>query len=256
MKVKKNIYTTIRRIILIAYLVCLTVPATASENLHTIWSELLGKHVIAGVVDYKALKSKENRLDEYLQILDATDPQLLPEAEKLAFYINAYNAYTVKLILNNFIDGRPVDSIKDLGGFFSGPWKIEFCRIAGKIYTLDNIEHDIIRPNFKEPRIHFAVNCASQSCPPLISEAYAGTTIDEQLQENTLKFINNNEFNRLNGNTLYVSKIFKWFPEDFDNDIAGFFRQYAQGSLKSRLMKLGDEVTIKYLEYDWSLNNR
>ena len=232
-----------------------TAQAASANDIHSMWSELLEKHVRGGVVDYQGLKKNESRLDEYLAILDANDPQQLSQNESLALYINAYNAYTVKLILMNFKNGKPVKSIKDIGGIFSGPWDIEFCRIGGKVYTLDNIEHDIIRPTFKDPRVHFAVNCASQSCPPLISEAYAGSRLNEQLQENTINFINNDEFNRLDGSILYVSKIFKWFSEDFDNDIVAFFSRYAQGDLQRRLRERGDDLSLKYLDYDWSLNN-
>jgi hypothetical protein len=252
----KSIGIKLAAVLYSVFIVTQTVQTAAADNLHLIWSELLGKHVSNGVVDYQAFKNKEDRLDEYLAILNATDPEQLPEAERLAFYINAYNAYTVKLILTHFEDGRPVKSIKDIGGIFSGPWDIKLCRIGGKVYTLDNIEHDIIRPIFKEPRIHFAVNCASQSCPPLISEAYVGSQLEDQLQASTINFINNDEFNRLDGSTLYVSKIFKWFSEDFNDDIVAFFRQYGRGSLQKQLSVIGDKVKVKYLDYDWSLNNR
>lgn len=258
MNLRDNHITAVTKLAMVLCLFLMAIQnatATPAGDLHSVWSELLGRHVSAGVVDYQAMKKKENRLDEYLAILDATDPQQLQKAERLAFYINAYNAYTVKLILINFENGRPVKSIKDIGGLFSGPWDIKLCRIGGKVYTLDNIEHDIIRPIFKDPRVHFAVNCASQSCPPLISEAYVGSRLDDQLQANTINFINNKEFNRLDGSTLYVSKIFKWFSEDFNDDIVAFFRQYAQGDLQSRLLELGDDITVKYLDYDWSLNN-
>jgi len=190
----------------------------------------------------------------YLEVIDSTNPSALSNSDRLALYINAYNAYTVKLILDNFKDGKPVSSIKSLGGFFSGPWKISFCRIGGEIYTLDNIEHDIIRPLFREPRIHFAINCAAKSCPPLISIAYEGDTLEEQLDKNAVAFVNNKKFNRLDGSTLYVSKIFKWFAEDFNNDILRFVREHARGELKRTLESLGESVEIKYLQYDWSLN--
>ncbi len=242
-------------VLFIFFMAVQTAKAAPSANLHSIWSELLGKHVIAGVVDYQALKKKESRLDEYLAILDATEPNQLQKADRLAFYINAYNAYTVKLILSNLKNDEPVRSIRDIGGIFSGPWDIQLCRIGGKIYTLDNIEHDIIRPIFEDPRVHFAVNCASQSCPPLISEAYVGSRLEDQLEANTINFINNDEFNRLDGSTLYVSKIFKWFSEDFNNDIIVFFRQYARGDLQRKMEALGNDISIKYLDYDWSLNN-
>lgn len=240
----------------ITLLLGMTSQLQAKEELHATWAELLEKHVNKGVVDYQGFKKEEAGLDEYLNVLDTTDPSQLPENERLAFWLNAYNAYTVKLILDNFEDGQPVESIRDIGGFFSGPWDIKLCRVGGEVYTLDNIEHDIIRPQFQDPRVHFAVNCASQSCPPLISEPYIGARLDEQLTSNTVDFLNDKEFNYLDGSILYVTKIFKWFPEDFDDDIAGFVRKYAKGDLQDRLIELGDAVKIEYLDYDWSLNNR
>lgn len=243
----------------VAILLILTImagQAGATGDTHAIWSELLGQYVHDGVVDYSGLKRVENRLDEYLQILDNTDPQQLTRNAQLAFYINAYNAYTVKLILKNFKNGKPVASIKKLGSFFSGPWSIAFCRIGGEVYSLDNIEHDILRPQFREPRVHFAVNCASQSCPPLIGEAYVGEKVEDQLRENAEKFINDRRFNYLEGSTLYVSKIFKWFAEDFDDDVVGFLKKYAHEEFKSRLNAVEGNIEVRYLEYDWSLNNR
>ncbi|MDJ0622949.1 MAG: DUF547 domain-containing protein [Desulfocapsaceae bacterium] len=228
----------------------------AKEELHTIWAELLDKHVNGGVVDYHGFKKDEDQLDAYLDVLDATDPEQLPENKRLALWLNAYNAYTVKLILDNFEEGQPVKSIRDIGGFFSGPWDIKFCRVGGEVYTLDNIEHDIIRPRFQEPRIHFAVNCASQGCPPLISEPYVGAQLDEQLTSSTVNFINDKEFNYLDGSTLYVTKIFKWFSEDFNEGVVSFVRKYAKADLQNRLAELGDNVRVKYLDYDWSLNNK
>ena len=120
---------------------------------HGLYGELLEKYVKGGVVDYAAMKKEEGKLDEYLDLLDQTNPDGLPRNEQLALYINAYNAYTLKLILKNY----PVDSIKDIGGWLKGPWKISFCKIGGKIFTLDELEHEIIRPRYKDPRVHFAV---------------------------------------------------------------------------------------------------
>jgi hypothetical protein len=219
---------------------------------HSLYGELLGKYVKGGAVDYRGLKNEEGTLDRYLDILDQTNPDELPRNEQLALYINAYNAYTLKLVLKNY----PVDSIKDIGGWFKGPWKIRFCRIGGKAFTLDEIEHEIIRPRFKDPRVHFAVNCASKSCPPLISEPYQGSTLDQQLDANTRSFLNSPGKNRLEGNTLYVSKIFKWFGEDFGGDVVGFFLKYAEEDLKNRLLAKGDQIKVDYLNYDWGLNGK
>jgi len=219
---------------------------------HSLYGELLGKYVKDGVVDYRGLKNEEGKLDQYLDLLDQTNPDELSRNEQLALYINAYNAYTLKLILKNY----PVDSIKDIGGWFKGPWKISFCKIGGKTFTLDEIEHEIIRPRFKDPRVHFAVNCASNGCPPLISESYQGSILDQQLDASTRSFLNNPERNRLEGNTLYVSKIFKWFGKDFGGDVVGFFLKYAEGDLKNRLSAKRDQITIEYLHYDWGLNGK
>ncbi len=219
---------------------------------NSLYGELLGKYVKEGVVDYRGLKSEEGKLDQYLDLLNQTNPDELARNEQLALYINAYNAYTLKLILKNY----PVDSIKDIGGWFKGPWKISFCKIGGKTFTLDEIEHEIIRPRFKDPRVHFAVNCASKGCPPLISEPYEASILDQQLDANTRSFLNDPERNRLEGNKLSVSKIFKWFGEDFGGDVVAFFLKYAEEDLKNRLSAKRDQIKIAYLHYDWSLNGK
>lgn len=237
--------------------IVITAISSASGSLHMGYGQLLQQHVANGIVDYQGFKKDESKLDAYLSVLDQTDPEKLTDKEKLAFYINAYNAYTIKLILQNFKNGSPVQSIKDIGGFFAKPWSLRFVKIGRRVYTLDNIEHDIIRPVFQDSRVHFAINCAAKSCPPLISEPYEAATIEKQLDENTTAFINDNNFTNLNGNILYVSKIFTWFSEDFlDGDILSFVTQYAKGSLKEKLVILERKVVIKYHDYDWSLNDR
>jgi len=210
-------------------------------------------YVQNGVVDYAGFKKDEKKLDQYLKFFESTEVGKLARNEQMAFYINAYNAWTIKLILSGY---PGVESIKDLGGFFSGPWKKEFVRINDKVVTLDHIEHEILRPTFKDPRVHFAVNCASKGCPPLIAEPYDGSRLDEQLNRSARKFINDPERNYLTDDKLYVSKIFKWFAEDFNKDVIGFFIQYADDPLKKQLQEQQDRIKIKYLDYDWSLNGR
>ncbi len=217
-----------------------------------IYGELLKRYVRDGVVDYARLKKEEQKLDRYLRVLEKANPDKLPRTEQFAFYINAYNAYTIKLILEHY----PVKSIKDIGSWWKGPWRIEFCKIGGKTLTLDEIEHSILRPRFKDPRVHFAVNCASKGCPPLISEPYEGGILDEQLDANTRAFLNDPKHNHLEGNTLYVSKIFKWFKDDFKGDVVGFFLRYADEGLKGRLLAKRNQIKVKYLDYDWSLNSQ
>lgn len=226
----------------------------AAQSLHSHWGDLLSKHVEDGIVDYQGFKDDEADLDGYLELLARTDPEGLPDAERLAYYINGYNSYTVKLILNHFKNGRPPQSIRNIGGLFSNPWKISFAVLGGRTYSLDNIEHDIIRVEFNEPRIHFAVNCASRSCPVLSSEAYQGAILDDQLERSTRIFLENPEHNHLDGDTLYVSSIFKWYKEDFNDDPLSFFLAHATGSLQQSLQEKEDAIRIKYLDYDWSLN--
>ena len=120
--------------------------------------------------------------------------------------------------------------------------------------TLDDIEHTILRPRFKDPRVHFAINCASKSCPPLRAEPYSGSRLDLQLNDATKKFINDTKSNFLSGTTLYASRIFKWFGEDFNGDIIGFFITHATGDFKKKLTSNKDDIRIEYLDYDWSLN--
>jgi len=218
---------------------------------HSIFTELLMKYVKDGVVDYQGFKNCETRLDSYLSVLEKTDTTVLSRNERFAFYINAYNAWTIKLILGKY---PGVKSIKDLGSIFGSPWKKKICRIDGDVLTLDYMEHEILRPVFKDPRVHFAINCAARSCPPLQSEPYLGNRLDIQLQESTEGFINNSTHNYLKGNTLYVSKIFEWFGDDFNGEIVEFFLKHARGELKEELQTSKGNITVKYLDYDWSLN--
>ncbi len=218
---------------------------------HSIYAELLRKYLRMGVVDYQGFKNDEAKLGRYLKVLEKVNTKNLSRNEQFAFYANAYNAWTIKLILSGY---PGVKSIKDLGSIFKSPWEKKICRIDGGIITLDTIEHEILRPRFKDPRVHFAINCAARSCPPLRFEPYRGSILDKQLDEMARAFINNPARNRLEGSTLYASKIFDWFAEDFNNDIIGFFMKYAKGDLKKGLE--ANKGKIKYLHYDWSLNGK
>ncbi|MDF1591494.1 MAG: DUF547 domain-containing protein [Desulfobacterales bacterium] len=235
----------------------LILPATPvrsfAEMDHSIYAGLLEKYVKNGVVDYNGFKHDETRLDQYLNLLEETDTKNLSQGEQFAFYINAYNAWTIKLILTGY---PGVKSIKDLGSIFKSPWKKQIARIDGEVVTLDHIEHDILRPRFKDPRVHFAINCAAKSCPPLRPEPYRADILDRQLDEMARAFINDPRSNRLEGQTLYVSSIFKWFSEDFNDDVVGLFLKYAQGDLKNRLEDSKSKFKVAYLDYDWSLNGK
>lgn len=223
--------------------------------MHSGWTELLSRHVKSGAVDYQGFKTDEAQLDRYLDLLASSDPAQLGDDDQLAYFINGYNSYTVKLILDNFKEGKPPSSIRRIGGLFTSPWKISFAVLGGTTYSLDNIEHDIIRVRFSEPRIHFAVNCASKSCPILISEAYDGARLDEQLEKSTREFLENPEHNYLDGTTLHVSSIFKWYKEDFNDDPLSFFLTHTSPEFQQPLKEQTDQIRIKYLDYDWSLNS-
>lgn len=219
---------------------------------YTLYDELLQAYVKGDRVDYAGLKKDRAKLDQFLRQLSQVDPDKLSPAEQMAFYINAYNAWTLWLILTKYPD---LKSIKDIGGFFSGPWSQEIVKVGDKKLTLDDVEHDILRPRFKDPRIHFAVNCASKGCPPLLNRAFTGDKLDEQLDQVTIAFINDPERTRLKGDTLEITKIMDWYAGDFRYDLAGFVKKYAKGDLKKKLEKLGKDVEVDFLDYDWSLND-
>jgi hypothetical protein len=239
-------------IVFIGWMFLLNTAGWAAED-HQIFGELLTKYNQEGHVDYAGFKRQEALLDAYLEGLAKIDPDSLSRNERFAFYVNAYNAWTIKLILSKY---PGVESIKNLGSLFQSPWKKKIVKIRGTITTLDHIEHDILRPEFKDPRVHFAINCASKGCPPLYQEPFAGSQLEMQLNTVTRQFINNPGFNRLEGNVLYVSSIFKWFSEDFNDDIIGFFEQYASDPLKNKIIQRRSSLKIKYLDYDWSLNGK
>ena len=209
---------------------------------HSAFDALVKKHISTeGFVNYSAFKKDESALDAYLNQLSSNAPSSSwSDDEQLAYWINAYNAFTIKLILKN----HPVSKIIDLDG--GDPWKVKWIEIGGKSYSLNNIEHDIIRPQFNEPRIHFAVNCAAQSCPPIQNRAYTSENLEDLLEKSTRSFINNSKFNKIKSSKAQLSKIFEWYGEDF-GDLKSFINKYSN-------TKLDASTSIEYLEYDWSLN--
>ena len=216
-----------------------------------IYASLLKKHVKNKKVNYDGFKKDEKRLDEYLDILSHTDVKSLSGNNLFAFYINAYNAFTIKLILTKY---PGINSIKEIGGFFSNPWNIKFILLQKRTVSLDHIEHDILRPKFKDPRVHFAINCASKSCPRLLNEPYEGRILETQLDTQARKFINDKKNTFIKGDTLFISKIFKWFKKDFSDNPVLFIKRYAATELKEQLNSYGENIKLQYLTYDWSLN--
>lgn len=221
---------------------------------HGAWTDLLQKHVSdQGNVNYAAFVQDSLALNDYLQTLQTNHPNEnnWSKNEQLAYWINAYNAFTVKLICDNY----PVKSIKDIGSgpnipFVNTPWDIKFIKIEDQTYDLNDIEHGIIRGNFAEPRIHFAVNCASVSCPALLNKAFEAATLDTQLDKVARSFINNPAKNSIKENQVQLSKIFSWFSGDFTQkaeSVSAFINQYAE-------QKIPDDASLEYLDYDWNLN--
>jgi hypothetical protein len=219
-----------------------------SQNIHQHqqWQDLLQTYVNTnGDVDYKNLKKNERKLDTYLDLISKNPPQdSWTKNQKKSYLINAYNAFTVKLILDHY----PVESIKDIGGFFSSPFTTEFAKIDGKLYSLDDIEKGMLL-KMGDPRVHFAVNCASESCPKLLNEAYVASKLDKQLDASTKTFVNSDK-NKLSKTKIELSKIFKWYASDFESEFGSvirFINMYANETID-------EEAYIDYLSYSWELN--
>jgi len=234
--------------------------AEAFDHAHEAWTMLLRAHVADGRVDYTGLLRRETELDAYLRSLEAVDRSLYEgwsRRQRMAFWINAYNAYTVRLILDHW----PVASIKDVGGWFSSPFRKEFIamdRLRGGTISLDTIEHEILRKEFPEARVHFALVCASKGCPALRRDAFRADDLDAQLDDQARRFLADPAKNRIDvpGRTLHLSSIFRWFEEDFERDagtVPAFVARHVDEET-ARAIGTGDDWRVKHLDYDWSLN--
>ena len=224
---------------LLLFLFCL--PVVAQKNIHHRWNTQLQKHVSeTGAVDYNSWQEDLEDLNAYLQTLAQFPPdEVTSKNHKLAYWINAYNALTVQLILENY----PLKSIKEI----KSPWDTPCFSTGGKEYSLGDIEHKILR-KMDEPRIHFAINCASASCPNLLNRAFQEKQLESQLVEVTESFLKDPTKNKINSDQLELSKIFLWFGKDFGSkaERLSFIEAYSGVRL--------DRPKIDYLSYDWSLN--
>ena len=237
----------------------------AFDHNHEVYSGLLKAHVSwtsdehASSVNYATLSSDIEKLNQYLtDVADVSQKAFdkFTKKERLAFLINAYNAYTLQWVTQ---EHQNIKSIKDLGTLFRSPWKKKKFLLFGELVSLDHIEHDLIRRpgNFDDPRIHMAVNCASIGCPALRPEAFVAARIDEQLNDGVSRFLSDESRNRIEGSVLYVSKIFSWYEEDFAKEsgsLVQWLKQYWPQRNESGLN--GNKYEIKFLDYDWSLNKR
>jgi len=212
---------------------------------HLEWDRLLRKHVSPdGWVDYRGFTKDREALVAYLETLsDHTPSEQWSREAKLAYYINLYNAATVLLILEEY----PLESIRDI----PRPWGKKRVNIGGQYYSLGEIEHGILR-KMGDPRIHFAINCASFSCPKLLAEAYRETNLETQLERATRDFINDPSRNALSGGKARLSKIFKWYRKDFtsgDTSLIEYINPYLPHPLPAK-------TPVSYLPYNWSLNEK
>ena len=255
---KLKLYIILNFIFLISF-------TQASEKFdYTLLDIILKTYVSGDKVNYKDLLNDKEKLIEFTTKLAKISPDSHPELfpnknDKLAYWINAYNAYILQTIINEY----PVESIKDINFIGATIWWNKNL-LGGEKISFNELEHDIIRDRFKDPRIHFAINCASISCPPLINEAYLPQTLDEQLDKSTKAFINNeNNFKvDIKNKTIYMSAIFDWYEEDYidwliknqkkgdDPIILDYIKLYYQKQFKEAWYYYDIEV----LEYDWSLN--
>ena len=242
MKIKQSMKNIL--LVLIAIFTLSQVNAQTS-----IFNELLQKHVTKdGIVDYKSFKNDKGKLNEFISYLEKTSPASdWSENKQKAFWINAYNAYTIKLILENY----PLKSIMDIKQDGKTAWKISFAKVGGKTYTLDHIEHNILRKNLFDPRIHVGVNCASGSCPKLGNMAFTEKNVDASLEKLMKEFINDSSRNKLSRNKVQISSIFDWFKEDFtkNGSVTDYINKYANEEINSN-------ARISYLKYDWTLNGK
>ncbi len=209
---------------------------------HSLWNELLQQYVQEdGMVDYKGFKNDREKLNKYLEMLSKQKPDDSWSAQELlAYYINLYNAYTVDLILQNY----PVKSIKDI----NGAWTSEFINIGNTKISLGGIENSLLR-KMNEPRIHFAINCASVSCPKLFNEAFTAPKIEQQLETVTREFVNSDK-NEISENSARLSSIFDWYKGDFTENgvsLINYVNRYSK-------VKIAKDAKISYLEYNWNLN--
>ncbi len=238
---------------------CATLASRAAaadfDQSHTIFDGVLKQYVKNARVDYAALNAHPQDLNRYLDQVapvSKSDFKKWSEPQQIAFLSNAYNAYTLRLIIDHY----PLKSIKDIGNFISGPWDQPVVKLFGETINLKTVEHKILRVEFAEPRLHFALVCAAKGCPPLRSEAYVGTLLEEQLVDQAKLFLAEATKNRVAATerTVYISPIFKWYGGDFQKksgSVLAALKPYWPGKATAP-----DDFKIRYTAYDWSLNEQ
>jgi hypothetical protein len=228
---------------------------SAQPPSHGIWNSLLQKYVNEnGFVNYKGFINDRLEFQKYLDILSNNPPEdNWSKEDKEAYWINAYNAFTVKLIIDHY----PVKSIKNIGPkhqipFVNTPWQKKFFKIGKEDYKLDKIEHHILRKQFNDPRVHFAIVCASWSCAKLRNEAYEGSRLNDQLDDQAKDFLTDKRKNIITPEKAQLSSYFEWYRNDFEKkgvSFIDFINQYSP-------VKIKKDADISYLDYNWALNEQ
>ncbi|MRJ43361.1 DUF547 domain-containing protein [Idiomarina loihiensis] len=246
----------------------MTASAQSFDPSHTAFTDVLNEHVevydagLKSAVNYRELSENRLPLDNYLASLSAvelSEYESWTHEQQLAFLINAYNAFTLQLIIDNIdkFESGKADSIRNLGGLFSSPWEKSFFTLLGEKRTLDWVEHEKIRVDFDKPRIHAALVCAAVSCPKLRAEAFTGENLENQLENQIVTFLSDRDKNGIDDEGLYLSKIFDWYREDFDG-LQDYLRTYS-GALSDGSgngdNKNFQSLDIRFVDYNWKLNN-
>lgn len=213
-----------------------------AQNIHSPFDALLKKHVSnTGKVNYKSFKKDHQALKVYLKALAKNRPSAKAGRNtSMAYWINLYNAATIDLILDNY----PLKSIIDLDG--GKTWDVERVQAGNKKLSLNYIENGLLRPKYKDARIHFAVNCAAKSCPPLLNKAWTAKNLNQYFERQAKAFINNSKYNQISSNEVKISKIFEWYASDFGN-IIDYLNKYSKTKIKAN-------AKVSYLAYNWQLN--
>jgi hypothetical protein len=219
-------------------------PEMPQIDFSKVYGQILSSNVSSsGKVNYAGIKKNIEMLNQAISHYQENTPKSSWSSnQKLAYWINAYNLFTIKLIVDNY----PVSSIKDIAN--GKPWDKKFIELDGKKMSLNDIENGIIRKQFNEPRIHFAVNCASISCPKLLNQEYTASNLNSLLEKQAKRYINDKNENTFTANSAQISNIFDWYKVDFDGGVIPFLNKYLAAPLPLN-------AKISYKEYNWNLNN-
>lgn len=230
--------------LILSFVLLFSVATSASAMSHAAWDALLKKNVASsGKVNYRGFRTDKVKLDAYLKALKSNVPiSSTSKNEKKAYWINAYNAFTIKLVVDNY----PVRSINDIKIGGKTPWLRKWIKIGGQTLSLNDIENNKLRKPYKDGRIHFVINCASFSCPVLLNKAVTAKNVESVLTSQTKRFINDKARNQITSKSAKISSIFDWYKADF-GDVGTFINKYSK-------VKMASNAKISYMVYSWSLN--